>query len=40
MYSCQHIKDNGTIPAVLFIPLATDASRAFWCFIAAHFDEE
>ena len=29
MHSCQHIKEIDTIPAVLFIPLAIDAIRAF-----------
>ena len=37
MHSCQHVKE---IPAVLFIPLAIDESRAFWCFIVVQFDEK
>ena len=39
MHSCQQIKEIDTIPAVLFIPLAIDASRAFWCLIVVQFDE-
>ena len=40
MHSCQHIKESDTIPAVLFIPLAIDAIRAFWCSIVVRFDEK
>ena len=40
---CIHvntIKDIDTIPAILFIPLAKDAGRAFWCFIVVQIDEK
>ena len=40
MHSGQHIKEIDTIPAVLFIPLARDMIRAFWCFIVLQFDEK
>ena len=40
MHSFQHIKQIETIPAVLFKPLAVDASRALWCFIVVQFDEK
>ena len=40
MLSCQHIKEIDTIPAIVFIPFAIDAIRAFWCFVVVQFDEK
>ena len=40
MYSDQHIKEIDKTLAVLFIPLALDTIRAFWCCIVIQFDEQ
>ena len=40
MHSGQHINEIDKIPAVLFVPLAIDTFRDFWCFIDLQFDEK